>query len=180
MSGASETIRVLSAAERIAGEPRVAEAELLARVDEAPFGPLTKELARRAAHHESLGNVGWGLFPVTPVIERGEGSLLYDVDGKRYIDLLSGFSVSGLGNCHPAITEAIREQAGRLTHYFDFPHPGRVRLAERLGELSGIGGDTRVLFGTTGSDGVESAVKAARFYTGKPYVLVAKGDYHGA
>ncbi|MDR1015480.1 MAG: aspartate aminotransferase family protein [Coriobacteriales bacterium] len=176
----SEKPRTLSAVERAAGEARLTEAELLARIDNAPFGPKAQALAHRAARCESLGNVGWGLFPVAPVIERGEGSLLYDVDGRRYIDLLSGFSASGLGNCHPAVTEAIREQAGRLAHFFDFPHPERIRLAERLGGLSGIEGETRVLFGTTGSDGVESAVKTARFYTGKPYVLVAKGDYHGA
>jgi 4-aminobutyrate aminotransferase-like enzyme len=159
---------------------RITEAELVARVDAAPFGEETKALARRAARIESLGGVAWGLFPATPVMVRGAGSLLYDADGKEYVDLLSGFSVSGLGNCHPVVTEAIRKQAGTLAHFFDFPTPERIRLAERLAELSGIEGDVRVLFGATGSDGVESAVKAARRHTGKPYVLTAKGDYHGA
>ncbi|MDR2587227.1 MAG: aminotransferase class III-fold pyridoxal phosphate-dependent enzyme, partial [Coriobacteriales bacterium] len=175
-----DTAKVQSATERIQAGPRISEEELLSRVEEAPFGPRSKDLARAAAHYESLGGVGWGLFSVTPVIERGQGSLLYDADGRRYIDLLSGFSVSNLGNCHPAITAAIQEQAATLTHFFDFSHPQRVRLAERLSELSGIAGTPRVLFGATGSDGVEGAIKAARFYTGKPYVLVAKGDYHGA
>jgi 4-aminobutyrate aminotransferase-like enzyme len=158
----------------------VTEAELIARVDAAPFGEKTKALARRAAKVESLGGVAWGLFPAAPVIVRGEGSLLYDADGKEYVDLLSGFSVSGLGNCHGAVTEAIRKQAGTLAHFFDFPTPERIRLAERLAALSGIEGDVKVLFGTTGSDGIENAVKAARRHTGKPYILTAKGDYHGA
>ncbi|MDR1083203.1 MAG: aspartate aminotransferase family protein [Coriobacteriales bacterium] len=175
-----ENFQVISAAKRVQGAPRTTEAELRERIDRSDFGENTKGWARRAARCESLGGPGWGLFEAPPIIERGEGSLLFDVDGKRYIDLLSGFSVSGLGNCHPAITEAIQSQAAQLTHFFDFSHPLRIRLAERLGELSGIEGRTRVLFGTTGSDGVESAVKAARHYTGKPYVLVAKGDYHGA
>jgi 4-aminobutyrate aminotransferase-like enzyme len=176
----SDQTRVPDALDRLQAQQIPSEADLLARIDTSPFAEKTRDWARRAALVESTGNVGWGLFPVTPVIERGEGSLLFDADGKEYIDLISGFSVSGLGNCFPPVTEAIREQAGKLTHFFDFPHPQRIRLAERLGELSGIEGETRVLFGTTGSDAVESAVKAARFYTGKPYVLVAKGDYHGA
>jgi 4-aminobutyrate aminotransferase-like enzyme len=158
----------------------ITERELIGRVDAAPFGEETKALARRAAKVESPGGVAWGLFPATPVIVRGEGSLLYDADGKEYVDMLSGFSVSGLGNCHPAVTEAIRGQAGKLAHFFDFPTPERIILAERLAALSGIEGDVKVLFGTTGSDGVESAVRAARRYTGKPYILTAKGDYHGA
>ena len=159
---------------------RITEAELIARANAAPFGEKTKAFARRAAKSESLGGVAWGLFPATPVIARGEGSLLYDADGKEYIDLLSGFSVSGLGNCHPAVTEAIRKQAGTLAHFFDFPTPERIRLAERLAALSGIEGGVKVLFGATGSDGIENAVKAARRYTGKPYILTANGDYHGA
>ncbi|MDR2487019.1 MAG: aminotransferase class III-fold pyridoxal phosphate-dependent enzyme, partial [Clostridiales Family XIII bacterium] len=152
-------------------EGRVSEQDLCARIGEAPFGGKTKALALRAVRSESLGGVAWGLFPAAPVMVEGRGSLLYDADGKEYIDLLSGFSVSGLGNCHPGVTEAIRAQAGTLAHFFDFPHPERIRLAERLRALSGIEGDTKVLFGTTGSDGVENAVKAACFFTGRPYVL---------
>jgi 4-aminobutyrate aminotransferase-like enzyme len=171
----------MASEKQMSGKNRITESELIARVDGAPFGEKTKALARKAARYESLGGVCWGLFSATPVIERGCGSLVYDADGKEYIDLLSGFSVSNLGNCDARVTEAIREQAGTLTHFFDFPHPQRIKLAERLCGLAGIrGGEAKVLFGTTGSDGVENAVRAARFFTGKPYVLVAKGDYHGA
>ncbi|MDR0499983.1 MAG: aminotransferase class III-fold pyridoxal phosphate-dependent enzyme [Coriobacteriales bacterium] len=158
----------------------ITEADLLARINSSPFGETTKDWAQRSAQVESLGNVGWGLFSTPPIIQRAEGSLLYDTDDKEYIDLISGFSVSGFGNNYQPITEAICKQAQTLTHFFDFPHPKRIHLAERLAKLSGIDGKARVLFGTTGSDAIESAVKAARHYTGKPYVLVAKGDYHGA
>jgi 4-aminobutyrate aminotransferase-like enzyme len=173
-------VGITTRAQNLAEDARLAKEAIAAHIENAPFGEKSKELARTAARYESLGNVGWGLFPVTPIIERGEGSLLYDADGKRYIDLISGFSVSGLGNCNPEVTKIIAEQAGTLTHFFDFPHPQRIKLAQRLSELSGIEGPSRVLFGTTGSDGIESAVKAARYYTGKPYILVARGDYHGA
>ncbi|GHU65147.1 aspartate aminotransferase family protein [Clostridia bacterium] len=172
-------IALEGAAQRRREERRVTEEELLARIDAAPYGEKSKALARKAVRYESLGGASWGLFPVAPIIERGEGSLLYDADGTEYIDMLSGFSVSNLGNCFPAVTEAIRAQAGKLTHFFDLDHPERIRLAERLSKLSGISGKTKVLFGTTGSDAVESAVRAARYYTGRPYILVANGDYHG-
>ena len=54
------------------------------RISNAPFGDKTKELARKWSEYESFGGVGWGVFEVTPVIERGEGAYLYDADGKSY------------------------------------------------------------------------------------------------
>jgi 4-aminobutyrate aminotransferase-like enzyme len=158
---------------------KVNEKDLLKRIDASPFGKKTKELARKWAMYESFGGVGWGIFNVTPVIERAEGPYLYDVDGKQYLDLLAGFAVNALGECNREITEIIREQAGTLTHYFDFPHVQRVNLAEKLVKHSKIKGKCRVVFGVTGSDGIELAVRAARYYTGQPYMLTAYGDYHG-
>lgn len=153
--------------------------ELGDRIDRAPFGPKAKELARSWKEYESFGGVGWGLFDVTPIIERAKGAYLYDVDGKEYLDLLAGFSVSSLGECNEEITRIIRDQAGKLTHYFDFPHPERIKLAEKLCEKSGISGKTKVVFGVTGSDATELAIRAARYFTGQPYILTAYGDYHG-
>jgi len=155
------------------------EKELLERIDKAPFGEKAKELARKSVKYESLGAVGWGLFDVTPVIERAEGPFLYDADGKQYLDLLAGFSVSSLGECNKEITKIIQNQASKLVHYFDFPHPERVKLAEKLCKLSRISGEAKVVFGVTGSDSVELAIRAARYFTGQPYILTAYGDYHG-
>jgi 4-aminobutyrate aminotransferase-like enzyme len=158
---------------------KVNEKDLLKRIDSSPFGKKTKDLARKWATNESLGGVGWGIFNVTPVIERAEGPYLYDADGRQYLDLLAGFAVAALGECNKEITEIIREQAGTLTHFFDFPHVHRVNLAEKLVRHSKIKGKCRVMFGVTGSDGIELAVRAARYYTGQPYILTAYGDYHG-
>ncbi len=158
---------------------RVTEKTLKERIDKSPFGEKTKELARKWSEYESLGGVGWGVFDVTPIIERGEGAYLYDADGKEYLDLLAGFSVSSLGECNQEITRIIREQAGTLTHYFDFPHVERLKLAEKLVKNSKIKKRTRVVFGVTGSDAIELAVRAARYATGQPYILTAYGDYHG-
>jgi 4-aminobutyrate aminotransferase len=158
---------------------KVSKKALLKRIDSAPFGEKTKELARKWAQNESFGGVGWGIFDVTPVMARAKGAFLYDADGKEYLDLLSGFAVNALGECNEEITKIVRDQAGTLTHFFDFPHVERVKMAEKLTSNSRISGQTRVMFGVTGSDAIELAVRAARYYTGQPYILTAYGDYHG-
>ncbi len=158
---------------------KVTDEILAQRIEKSPFGPKGKEWARKWQQYESFGSIGWGLFDVPPIIERAKGAHLYDVDGKEYLDLLSGFSVSSLGECNEDITRIIQEQAGKLTHYFDLPHPQRIQLAEKLCKNSRISGKTKVIFGVTGSDATELAVRAARYYTGQPYILSAYGDYHG-
>jgi 4-aminobutyrate aminotransferase-like enzyme len=149
------------------------------RIKKAPFGKKTKELAKKWAEFESYGGVGWGIFDVTPIIVKAKGAYLYDADGKEYLDLLAGFSVSSLGECNEEITKIFQAQAGTLTHYFDFPHLERVKLAEKLVKHSKLKAKAKVVFGVTGSDGIELAVRAARYYTGLPYILTAYGDYHG-
>ncbi len=158
---------------------KVTEKELLERIESSPFGDKSKALARKWAQYESFGGVGWGIFDVTPIIERAQGAYLYDADGKKYLDLLAGFAVNALGECNKEITKIIQEQASKLTHFFDFPHVERIKLAEKLSKHSKITGKTRVMFGVTGSDGIELAVRAARYFTGNPYILTAYGDYHG-
>jgi len=155
------------------------EQVLQERIKNAPFGEKTKNLAKKWAEFESYGGVGWGIFDVTPIIVKAKGAYLYDADGKEYLDLLAGFSVSSLGECNEEITKIIQNQAATLTHFFDFPHIERVKLAENLVKNSKIKSKTRVVFGVTGSDGIELAVRAARYYTGLPYILTAYGDYHG-
>ncbi len=149
------------------------------RIQNSPFGVRGKEWVKRWKDSESFGSIGWGIFNVCPVIERANGSYLYDVDGKEYLDLLAGFSVSSLGECNEEITRIIQNQAAQLTHYFDFPHPQRIILAEKLCKLSRISGKIKVVFGVTGSDATELAIRAARYFTGQPYILTAFGDYHG-
>jgi len=149
------------------------------RIDKAPFGAKTKKLASRWCEVESLGGVGLGVFDVSPVMVKAKGAYLYDADGKEYIDMLAGFAVSALGECNEEVTRIIQEQAGTLVHYFDFPHLERIKLAEKLVKLSRMKKKARVIFGVTGSDGIELAVRAARYYTGQPFILTAYGDYHG-
>ena len=153
--------------------------KLFKRIDDAPFGENAKKQAKKCAQNESFGSIGWALFSAPPIIEKAEGSILFDVDGKEYIDLLSGFSVNQFGNCQKELTKIIRDQATKLTHYFDFPHPERIQLGAKLNKNSKMSGKTKVAFGVTGSDAIELAVRAARYYTGNTYILTAYGDYHG-
>src|SRR6266516_3854580 len=153
--------------------------QLLERVERSPFGPKSKELLRRYVEHESTGQVGFALFECPPAIVRGEGAAVYDADGKEYVDMLAGFSVSNLGHGRPEVLAAVREQSEQLVHYFDLPNEPREQLAERLAALAPGEGRKRVLFGVTGADAIELAIKAARWYTGAPTILSAYGAYHG-
>ena len=158
---------------------RVRPEELLERVERSPFGPKSKEILREHVQHESTGQVGFALFDCPPAIVRGHGATVWDADGKEYVDMLAGFSVSNVGHTHPDVVAAIREQAGELIHYFDLPNPRRERLATRLAALAPGDDPKRVVFGVTGADAIELAIKLARWYTGAPTILSAYGGYHG-
>ena len=106
------------------------------------------------------GMQNYGRLPVAFV--RGEGARLWDTSGKEYLDFLGGIAVVTVGHCHPKITAAIAEQAATLLHtsniYYIEP---QVRLAEKLGELSG---GMRAFFCNSGAEANEAAIKIARKY----------------
>jgi acetylornithine/N-succinyldiaminopimelate aminotransferase len=94
------------------------------------------------------------------VVVRGEGSQVWDADGRRYVDLFPGWAVSGLGHCHPAVVKAIREQAGRLIHVANnFYTETQGLLAKAISERS-FGG--RCFFCNSGAEANEAAIKLAR------------------
>jgi len=98
--------------------------------------------------------------PVTFV--RGEGVRLYDIEGREYLDLLSGIGVAALGHAHPALARAVAEQADTLIHTSNlFFHPHQGALAERLAGLSGL---PRTFFCNSGTEAVEACLKFARRY----------------
>jgi len=121
----------------------------------------------------------YGRYPV--VLERGEGVWVWDDEGNRYLDMLSGIAVNNTGHCHPHVVKAIREQAGKLIHTSNFYYnEPQSRLARRLAELSGL---DRVFLCNSGVEAMEAALKMARRYgnargkTGP--VLAAEGGFHG-
>ncbi len=152
---------------------------LMERVAQSGYGPASQQILREHVRHESTGQVGFALFGCPPAIVRGRGALVWDADGKEYVDMLAGFSVSNTGHCHPAVTAAVTGQAGQLMHYFDLPGDQRERLAARLAALAPGEAKRRVIFGTTGADAAELAIRLARWYTGAPLILSAYGGYHG-
>jgi predicted acetylornithine/succinylornithine family transaminase len=113
---------------------------------------------------------------------RGEGTLLWDSGGKRYLDFLTGISVCSVGHCHPAVVAAVREQAGRLMHASNlFYSEPMVRLAERLSESS-LGG--RVFLTNSGTEANECAIKIARKKAHlrgveNPEIVSFERDFHG-
>jgi 4-aminobutyrate aminotransferase-like enzyme len=153
--------------------------DLAARIDASPYGPESKRMLHEMVQFESTGQVGFALFDCPPVIVRGRGALVWDADGKEYVDLLAGFSVSNVGHAHPRVVGAISEQAGELTHYFDLPNRPRERLARRLAALAPGSEPKRVAFGVTGADAIDLALKVARWYTGAPQIVSTYGGYHG-
>lgn len=113
---------------------------------------------------------------------RGEGPLLWDADGKEYLDFLTGISVCSVGHCHPAVVEAVREQSQQLIHVSNlFYTEPMARLAERLSESS-LGG--RVFFSNSGTEANECAIKIARKHAhgrgvSEPEIVSFESDFHG-
>src|SRR5579883_2903334 len=111
------------------------------------------------------------------VAERGEGALVEDVDGNRFLDFNAGIAVVATGHCHPRVVRAIQDQAARLIHMSgtDFYYENLVQLAERLAALAPGGGERRVSFGNSGAEAVEGALKLARYHTGREKFLAFLG-----
>jgi len=114
--------------------------------------------------------------------ERGEGAWLWDTEGRRYLDALSGIAVCGLGHAHPGIREALCDQAGRLVHTSNLYG---IPLQEALaGELTRLSGMDRAFFANSGAEANEAAIKIARLHghkkaLDKPAIVVMENSFHG-
>jgi predicted acetylornithine/succinylornithine family transaminase len=113
---------------------------------------------------------------------RGEGPLLWDAEGKRYLDFLTGISVCSVGHCHPEVVKAVSEQSHRLMHVSNlFYTEPMARLAAQLSETS-LGG--RVFFANSGTEANECAIKIARKHAhgrgiANPEIVSFESDFHG-
>lgn len=125
--------------------------------------------------HALMGTYG---MPMR-MLERGEGSYVWDVDGNRYLDLLGGIAVNALGHGHPAWVKALTEQAGTLAHVSNFfATAPQIALAERLLQLADAPEGSRVFFSNSGAEANEAAFKMAR-KTGRGTVIAFEGGFHG-
>lgn len=111
---------------------------------------------------------------------RGEGTWLFDKDGRRYLDFTSGIGVTSTGHCHPKVVEAAQKQAATLIHgqYAIVRHPPILELSERIAGLM-PGPIDRIFFANAGTESIEAALRLARHATGKPNIVVFQGGFHG-
>lgn len=117
------------------------------------------------------------------VLVRGEGSRVWDSEGREYLDLLAGISVNNLGHCHPAVVSAVQEQAAQLMHCSNlYLIPQQVELAQRLTELCFA---DRCFFANSGAEVNEGAIKLARLYSKKKHgdnryeIITVRNSFHG-
>lgn len=120
-----------------------------------------------------------GLYGKQPIIfVRGQGALLWDIDGVEYLDCASGHGVANLGHAHPRVAAALAEQSTKLITLFEtFYNDQRAALMQKMGTL--VAGLERVFFCNSGTESVEAAIKFARISTGRPGVVAAMRAFHG-
>ncbi|TAJ44515.1 acetylornithine transaminase [Methanofollis fontis] len=112
-------------------------------------------------------------------IVRGRGAMVWDADGKEYIDCVAGIAVCSTGHCHPAVVEAICDQAHELIHCSNLYYvPHQAELAERVVGISGLAGG-KTFFSNSGAEANEGAIKLARLATGKKRFVAFTHGFHG-
>jgi 4-aminobutyrate aminotransferase len=114
------------------------------------------------------------------VMARGRGAEVWDVDGNRFLDFMSGIGVCSTGHSHPRVVQAIKDAADDFLHISaDYWHERMTRLAEKINELDPLGEPAQVLPCQSGTESVEGALKLARYVTGRPRFIGFLGGFHG-
>ena len=123
----------------------------------------------------------YGRYPIVPV--RGQGSRLWDADGREYLDFLGGIAVNNLGHCHPRVVAALQKQAAELIHCSNYYHiPQQIELAELLCSHSFA---DKAFFCNSGAEANEAAIKLARKYSRETFgperyeIITATDSFHG-
>ena len=115
------------------------------------------------------------------VARRGQGVAVEDVDGNVFLDFAAGIAVVSTGHCHPEVVRAIARQAETLIHMSgtDFYYPLLAQLAEKLAEITPGNFPKRVVFGNSGAEAIEAAIKIARYHTRRHRLIAFLGGFHG-
>ncbi|CAG0990890.1 MAG: aspartate aminotransferase family protein [Bacteroidetes bacterium] len=121
-------------------------------------------------------------LPMALEIEKAEGVFLYDTNGKKYFDLISGIAVSNLGHKHPKVSEAVKKQTDEFMHlmvYGEYIQTPQVKLAKKLADVlpSSL---SCTYFVNSGSEAIEGALKLAKRYTGRNKIISFTNAYHGS
>ena len=139
-------------------------------------GPKSRALVAEEQRHLAPGLQGFALSSGIAV-ERAQGSVIEDVDGNRYVDLIGGIGVNALGHCHPAYTAALHAQLDKVT-VGSFTSAPRAELISEIAKLTPKGVDKIQLY-SSGAEAVESAFRLAKNHTGKHEVVGFWGGFHG-
>ena len=141
-------------------------------------GPKAQAIIDRRA--QAVPNAIRCGYPV--VIERGEGAMIEDVDGNKFLDWIGGVGVLNIGFSQPEVVEAVKAQADKYFHgmFNVVTHEGYVALAEKLSGIAPVKGDSKkAFFANSGAEADENAVKVAKAYTKRPNIIVFSGAFHG-
>jgi len=142
-------------------------------------GPKGQKLFDESLKFQTPTRVGGMGLPF--VWEEARGATAKDPDGNLFVNMTGGIAVNNVGQCHPKVVAAIREQAGKVMHTIDMVSIENQKLAKRMAEI--MPGDLRnncfTAFAASGSGAVETAVKYARYITKKSQIVVFHGAYHG-
>ena len=142
-----------------------------------PPGPKAQAVIARDRRYASTSYVK--IYDL--VVERGEGTMVEDVDGNRYLDFMSGIATSSTGHSHPKVVAAIEQAARKFLHICatDFYYPVMTDLIERLAKFAPGSHPKRVFLSNSGAEAIEGAIKLARKHTKRANVLAFEGAFHG-
>jgi 4-aminobutyrate aminotransferase len=156
---------------------QIVQPELLPRLTGELPGPKAREIISR--DQAVLSPSYTRCYPL--VIKRGEGAVVEDVDGNRFLDFNAGIAVVAAGHSHPRVVESIQQQAAQFLHMSgtDFYYESMVQLAEKLAALTPGGVPRRVYFGNSGAEAIEAALKLARYHSGRDQFIAFLGGFHG-
>jgi len=114
------------------------------------------------------------------VMDHGKGTEVWDVDGNRFLDFAAGIAVVSTGHSHPKVVKAIQDQAEQFIHISsDFYHEKWIQLAEKLDEIAPFGEEAQSFMTNSGTEAVETAIKLARYHTGRMNFIGFTGAFHG-
>ncbi len=142
-----------------------------------PPGPRARSVIQQDASYASTSYIKE--YPL--VVQRGEGAMVEDVDGNRYLDFMSGIAVASTGHAHPKVVAAIQAAAAQFLHICptDFYYPAFSQLCERLAKLGPGPAPKRVFLTNSGAEAVEGAIKLARSHTKRSNIVAFEGAFHG-
>lgn len=139
-------------------------------------GPIAKEIIQRDERVISPSYPRGYPF----VMDHGKGTQVWDVDGNRYLDFSAGIAVASTGHSHPVVIEAIKAQLDQFIHISsDYYHPKWVELAEKLVSIAPFEEEAVTFMANSGAEAVESALKLARYHTGRPQFIAFFDSFHG-